>query len=168
MKFLKLALIGAALAYGTVIAWDPTVYRLIDWADLVFHEAGHIVFGLFGNRFLTIAGGSIMQLLIPALAVSAFIKSRQHASIAVAGIWLGQSFMNVSVYARDARTMDLQLITGKGVGHDWNNMLFMLDMLQYDQLIGDILYLTGLTVMICLAVWGSYKVITEPAYRRAL
>jgi hypothetical protein len=58
--------------------------------------------------------------------------------------------------------MDLELITGKGVGHDWNNMLFMLDMLLHDQLIGDVLHATGVIVMLAFAGWGSYKVITGP------
>ncbi|MBN4080005.1 hypothetical protein JYT60_02085, partial [bacterium AH-315-C08] len=33
--------------------------------NLVFHEAGHVLFSIFGNQTLTILGGSLNQLLIP-------------------------------------------------------------------------------------------------------
>jgi hypothetical protein len=40
--------------------------------NLVFHEAGHILFSVFGNDTLTTLGGSLNQLLIPFIAISAF------------------------------------------------------------------------------------------------
>jgi hypothetical protein len=33
--------------------------------DLVFHEAGHVLFAPFG-RFMTTIGGSLMQVIVPA------------------------------------------------------------------------------------------------------
>ena len=38
--------------------------------NLPFHEAGHILFSPFG-RFMTILGGSLMQLLVPAVCAAA-------------------------------------------------------------------------------------------------
>jgi hypothetical protein len=42
------------------------------------------------------------------------------------------------VYAADARTRDLPLITGDIYTHDWFNILADLGMLQYDALLGNI------------------------------
>ena len=39
---------------------------------LVFHEAGHVIFGLCGNEFLRVAGGTLGQLLMPLALLVAF------------------------------------------------------------------------------------------------
>ncbi|MBL8513166.1 MAG: hypothetical protein JNJ55_04170, partial [Betaproteobacteria bacterium] len=39
---------------------------------LVFHEAGHVLFLLFGE-FMTIAGGTLMQLIMPAVLCGALL-----------------------------------------------------------------------------------------------
>ena len=41
--------------------------------DLVFHEAGHMIFAPFG-RFMTVLGGSLLQCLIPVIAAIAFVR----------------------------------------------------------------------------------------------
>jgi len=58
--------------YGVVCALDPTIYRFLDRVDLVFHEAGHVIFGFFGE-FIGLLGGSLMQVLIPAIVTGYFI-----------------------------------------------------------------------------------------------
>ena len=64
---------------------DPV---LKDWAflssfihsvNLVFHEAGHVLFAVFGNQTLTILGGSLNQLLIPLIVLITFIYKRDTA-----------------------------------------------------------------------------------------
>ena len=41
------------------------IYFLTDNLNLIIHESGHTIFGIFGWRFLTVLGGTLMQLLIP-------------------------------------------------------------------------------------------------------
>ncbi len=40
--------------------------------NLVFHEAGHVIFMPFG-RFITVLGGTLNQLLIPFVVLCAFL-----------------------------------------------------------------------------------------------
>ena len=39
---------------------------------LVFHEAGHVIFSVFG-RFMAVAGGTLLQLLVPLALMVAFV-----------------------------------------------------------------------------------------------
>jgi hypothetical protein len=44
--------------------------------NLIFHEAGHVVLMPFGE-FMTILGGSLMQLIVPGVIVYVFLL-REH------------------------------------------------------------------------------------------
>ncbi len=63
----KAAFIAIIAIYVAVCAASPSTYRFLNRVDLVFHEAGHVIFGFFGE-FIGILGG-IMQVLIPAIVV---------------------------------------------------------------------------------------------------
>src|SRR5215467_8039838 len=46
--------------------------------DLIFHEAGHILFSPFGDFMMTL-GGSLMQVMVPIVCAVAFLTtSRDH------------------------------------------------------------------------------------------
>ena len=71
--------------------------------DLVFHEAGHVVFRPFGN-FMTMLGGSLGQLLMPLICfLVLLIKTRDTFGACVALWWFGQNFMDLAPYINDAR-----------------------------------------------------------------
>ena len=40
---------------------------VVDNVSLLIHEAGHMIFGIFGWRFLGILGGTLLEILIPFL-----------------------------------------------------------------------------------------------------
>ena len=65
---LKLAVAVIAALYFLWCAYDPYQWHLIDGVNLVIHEAGHLIFSPFGE-FMTIAGGSLFQVIMPALFV---------------------------------------------------------------------------------------------------
>ena len=123
-------------------------YTWIDNADLVIHEAGHIFFIFFG-KFIHFAGGTLMQILLPSLIAWYFLRNRYRTGLQVSLLWLGQNFINISVYAADARARALPLLGGNKAGHDWHYMLNALGLLEYDQIIGYILW--GTAVLIFLA-----------------
>ena len=50
--------------------------------DLVFHEAGHIIFSPLG-RFMTVLGGSLLQFLIPVIAAIAFVRQDEPFGAAI-------------------------------------------------------------------------------------
>ena len=70
--------------------------------DLVFHEAGHIIFLPFG-RFMTVLGGSLLQVLIPVIAVVAFVRQEEPFGAAICAWWAGQNLVDLAPYIADAR-----------------------------------------------------------------
>lgn len=112
--------------YFLWIAWDPMQGSFLDNVDLPIHETGHLLFRPFGE-FLGVAGGSIFQVLFPAVFVGYFIWQQSYYSASVVLLWVGQSILNLWVYVADAVVMKLVLTSGftgsEGSFHDWNYLL---------------------------------------------
>lgn len=106
-------------------------YTWIDNADLVIHEAGHFFFMFFG-KFIYIAGGTLMQIILPSFIAWYFFRNIYRTGMQVSLLWLGQNFINISVYAADARTQKLPLLGGNKVYHDWHYLLGELHILHLD------------------------------------
>ncbi len=105
-------------------------YSLIDNFHLVAHEAGHFILGMFGEVIMFM-GGTIMQLAIPGLLVLYFYLNRMRLLFQAGVVLEGHSFINVSIYAADAQTMELRLFGPPGAKHDWNWMLNHFGILRY-------------------------------------
>ena len=120
-------------------------YTWIDNADLVIHEAGHFFFMFFGE-FIHFAGGTLMQILLPLLIAWYFFRNMYRTGLQVSLLWLGQNFINISVYAADARSRVLPLLGGNKAGHDWHYMLGRLNLLEYDHTIGYVFW--GISILI--------------------
>jgi hypothetical protein len=148
--------------YGIVCALSPKTYRFLDYVNLIFHEAGHPLFGLFGE-FIGALGGTLMQLLVPAIVAGYFFFYNQQWSGTVVLFWLGQSFFNVSVYVKDARARALPLLGDDPSAHDWSFILGGLGLREYDQGIGTLVYLTGLLALIASIAGGLYFSMEEPS-----
>jgi hypothetical protein len=129
--------------------------------NLVFHEAGHVLFRPFG-RFMTILGGSLAQLLMPLIVMGTLVvQNRDNFGASLGLWWFGQSFMDLAPYIRDARSLELMLLTG-GTGrdipgtHDWENILRELDLLSYDHAIASCADTLGALLMLTAFLWGGY------------
>ncbi len=155
VNLFKAGFVGLLAVYGFLCAASPGTYRFLDRVDLVFHEAGHVFFGFFGE-FIGILGGSLMQVLVPAVIVVYFIIHRQVYSAAVTMFWVGQSLFNVSVYAKDARARVLPLLGDDISAHDWHNILGRLHLLSWDQAIGSAIYTVGLIALTTSILAGLY------------
>ena len=151
----KLVVAILASIYFFWCAYDPYQWHLIDGVNLVIHEAGHLVFSPFGE-FMMIAGGSLFQVIMPALFVGYFVYQHQFYSAALVLFWVGESILNVSVYAGDAVALQLPLLGGEGSTHDWNYMLSSLNLLGSTTQIAGAIRLLG-TIVIALAAFGSFK-----------
>lgn len=128
--------------------------------NLAFHEAGHILFIPFG-RFMTVLGGSLMQVLMPLIIMGAFLlKNRDAVGGAVGLWWAGQNLMDVAPYINDARDLNLTLLggyTGKEVeGHDWEWLLLHTRLIRYDHTFGHAAHNLGIAVMVLALCWGGY------------
>ncbi len=131
----------------------PFLLAAISWIDLFIHEAGHLFFGVFG-RFMNILGGSVMQLLIPLVSVVVLFRTTRLIST-FALFWLGENFVNVSIYVRDATRMKLRLISPAAT-HDWNYLLGQLNLLGATDSIADVIFSVGLIVCLTGIVYGAF------------
>ena len=128
MRWVKFALVAGLAIWTIQFARTPLSDDAMDsflhLPDLVFHEAGHIIFSPFG-RFITVLGGSLMQVLVP---------------------------VDLAPYIADARALQLILLgghTGAEVeGHDWEYILTQLRVTHLDHQIGMTAYAIGLLIMI--------------------
>jgi hypothetical protein len=135
----------AVLAQGLALQ-DGAVLAFIHGIDLVFHEAGHVIFGFFGE-FLAVLGGSLTQVLMPVIATVAFLRTRQWASGAVTLFWTGQSLTDVAIYAADGRARALPLLA-EGLIHDWHYLLGRLGLLPSAEIIGRAIFALGALTMV--------------------
>ncbi|MBI1939678.1 MAG: hypothetical protein HYS25_16335 [Ignavibacteriales bacterium] len=120
----------------------------IDYVNLLIHEGGHGIFGIFGNKYIYTLGGTVMQVLIPGMFVVFYLINKKKATAQIFLIWLGQNILNISIYVSDARAQQLPLIGGKKVYHDWTYLLSEVGLLQQDIFIGQIFYFFGIAAFI--------------------
>lgn len=94
--------------------------------DLAFHEAGHLFLLPFG-RTAHFLGGTLGQIAVPVVLAVSFLRREQPLGAAFCLWWLGENFVNVSIYMADARTLALPLLGGGE--HDWNELFFRFGLL---------------------------------------
>lgn len=153
---------AAALAAGTaLLLWSQAtrgfLAAVIDGANLLFHEAGHPIFGLFGSRFLLYLGGTIGQLAFPAVAAAVFAQRRQPASFAAALVWIGVNLVNVGRYAADAEARVLPLLAADESEHDWWNLLGMMGLRHRATLIGGAIAAAGWAAQVAAPAWVGWR-----------
>lgn len=137
--------------------------------DFGMHELGHVLFIPFGE-FMTIAGGSIFQVLFPMLWVVAFTLKRWYFAACLSIAWIGYNLFDVAAYAGDARDRLLPLATfatDYDSAHDWYQILTRLDMLHADKQIAaglrvaaTVFVLTGIVLASALVLrmaWRAYQ-----------
>lgn len=126
---------------------NPDFWNLLDGVNLLIHEAGHFIFLIFGE-FISIAGGSFFQLLVPILFIGYFIKKRDFTGASFAVFWLGTSLFHLATYIGDAQEMALPLLV-EGTIHDWNYLLTRTNVLQFDDVFANCTRMLG---WICMYV----------------
>jgi hypothetical protein len=72
---LALLVLGAMVLARGLTPPESGVVAFLHLVNLVFHEAGHVIFGVLG-RFLGILGGSLNQVLTPAICAGYFVWHR--------------------------------------------------------------------------------------------
>lgn len=146
-------------AYFLWCAWDPYQWHLIDGANLIIHEAGHMIFMPFGE-FVMIAGGSLLQVLMPAIFVFYFYRKGNPYSAGLVMLWVGESLLNVSVYAADSIRMQLPLLGGQDSMHDWNYLLDRTGLLAATPKVAGLIRICGTLVIaggLILSVMNAIK-----------
>lgn len=145
------------------------VLAFVHLIDLVFHEAGHVIFGILG-RFMGMLGGSLNQVLIPAVCTGYFLWHRQPAAAAVMLFWTGESLVDVAIYVADGRDMALPLLA-EGLVHDWNWILSELSLRNHAPALGRIVFVAGVSVLaaaVALLAADAWRVAGRPGSARVL
>lgn len=152
----------AALAlFAIVLAWSHLtrgfLAAVVAGADLVFHEAGHPIFGLLGSRFLMFLGGTLAQLALPIAAAVGFARTRRPGSFAVAIVWLGFNLVDVGTYAADGSARALPLLAPDEDSHDWWNLLGMLGVREHSRGIGGTIAAIGWLLWAGAPAWSAWS-----------
>lgn len=153
---LKLAgfLLGLAAFLGLLFASEPGFVFGLDHANLLFHEAGHPIVGLFSNRLETY-GGTMGQLTFPVVLAVSFWRKGLAISFAASVIWFFENWLNIARYMADARALELPLVGGGD--HDWNTILTRWNELSYDTEIAGVVRFIGWTGMTLAALWVGWR-----------
>lgn len=116
-----LAIIVLVLIMGWFAFVQGERVPLLGYADLGFHELGHML-ALVAPELVHFLAGSTTQVLVPlGLVVYFWFRRRDYAGVAFCLAWAGASAQDVSVYVADAPYQRLPLIGGGH--HDWATIL---------------------------------------------
>ena len=150
------------LATKNLMGSDSTVLYLVHNVNLVFHEAGHWIFGIFGNEMLGIFGGSLNQALIPAIVAASFWLKRDAMGFAFGLFWFFENLLDIAVYMADARALVLPLIGGLGEdAHDWRNLFFRFGLIDQDTTIAAYTQVIGWVGMGTVWAWFLLRYLTS-------
>ena len=129
--------------------------------NLVFHEAGHVIFSPFG-KFITVLGGTLGQLLMPLIVMLTFtFKQHNNFGASIGLWWLGQSLMDCAPYINDANDLQLVLLGGvtgldKPGFHDWQYLLYETGLFDRERELAMGADLLGSFIMIVSMAWGAW------------
>ena len=128
---------------------------------LPFHEAGHYaIFRWFGAFIMTL-GGTLGQLLMPAILSGALLVKRRDPFGAAIFFWLlGFSTIDMAIYMYDAFDPKLMLLGGQtgqeSDGHDWQNLFGDMGLLPRARGIGRFFGFVGAATMLAALGWAAW------------
>ena len=131
---------------------------------LVFHEAGHVILRVFGE-WMGVLGGTLGQLLVPAvLCVALLVRIRDPFGAAI-GLWfVGISLLDVAPYMYDALHPQLMLLTGttgEDGPHDWIDLFSSLGWRPSAQAIGTATHRLGALVVLLALAWAASVLVLQ-------
>lgn len=141
--------------------------------DAVFvpiHEGGHLLFRFFGE-LLSVAGGTFLQLFVPAALAAHFVLRRQAQGVAFCGFFVFEQCLPIAQYMADARAQELPLLTvgdGGDVIHDWNYLFNKMGVLAHDAQIAAAVRAIGWIGMIGVVAWFLWRGIRDGAPAKRL
>lgn len=160
---------GRAAALALLAAWGvflaaadfrnpPEGFSFMHAILLPIHEAGHVLFALFGE-FLRIAGGSLFQLLLPlGIGAAFYVKQRDPFGAATCLWWAGASLVDLAPYIYDSLEPQLILLgghTGEDGPHDWIYLLSRFGAIPRAHGLGTAAHHLGALVMVGGVAWAA-------------
>jgi hypothetical protein len=147
---------GFVVFVALVFKSEPGFVMPLDFANLLFHEAGHPIYGMLSER-LAVYGGTMGQLTFPAILAVSFWRKREAVAFGAVVIWLFENFLNIARYMADARALALPLVGGGE--HDWNDIFFRWRVLSYDREIAAVtraIGWVGIAAAVGFLAWRAY------------
>jgi len=167
---LRVTLLAGLFLFGLRLAFIPVsdpqsetsfLLNTMHAINLVFHEAGHLLLSFLGE-FITVLGGTLMQLIVPMVFTVYFILWRQDSFAAAATFWwFGENFIDIAPYIYDAHDLNLILLgghTGKEGPHDWEYILGTLGLIEQSHAIAWMAWGLGCLIMLAAVAWGGLLV----------
>lgn len=130
--------------------------------DVVFvpiHEGGHLLFRFFG-QWISVAGGTFLQLFAPFALAVYFAFKRHVTGTAFCAFFFFEQLLPIATYMADARAQQLPLLTvgdGSYVIHDWNYLFASLGILSDDTQIAAIVRFIGWFGMFAVVGWLVWR-----------
>lgn len=129
-------------------------YFFIDNLTLFVHESGHVIFGIFGWEFLTVLGGTLMEVLIPILIFLSGLFYKQPKTCQLGLFWCSFALYDTSAYCLDAKLRALPLIGNlPKSAHDFYNLLTMTHSMPYYRHFAWGLYIAGFILFLLSMAW---------------
>jgi len=159
----RVALLAVFALWGLRLSWmdyrdGEMMTSFIHGPLLVFHEAGHVLFRLFGE-WVAVLGGSLFQVLLPLVLSGALLWKNRDPFGASIGLWLaGVSVMDVAPYMYDAWEPRLTLLgggTGNDSFHDWIYLFDSMNQLHHAQRTGATAHAVGVAIVLLAIAWGA-------------
>lgn len=126
---------------------------------LPIHEAGHVFLIPFGE-FMTILGGSLLQLALPmGIAIAFVIRNRDNYAAALGLWWASVSLLDLSPYIYDSLHPQLTMLgghTGEDGPHDWIYLLGVFGQLDQAQRWGALVHTSGAALAVLALLWAAY------------
>jgi hypothetical protein len=138
---------------------------MIDLVFIPIHEGGHLLFRFFG-QWISVAGGTFLQLFTPFALAVYFALNRQVAGTAFCSFFFFEQFLPISTYMADARAQELPLLTvgdADYVIHDWNYLFGSLGVLNHDTAIAGAVRALGWLGMCATVAWLIVRAWTSAA-----
>ena len=131
---------------------------LFHTVNLVFHEAGHILFMPFGI-FIMKLGGTLLQCLVPLIFLIYFLKERESFAASTMFWWFGQNFLDISPYVYDAKRLSLPLTSGRTGradpnSHDWYWLLNRMGVREHCESIALFIENLGILLLLLALTWS--------------
>lgn len=145
----RAALIAAlALFYSRWLSRE-NYFSFLDFVNLAVHEAGHLFLGFFG-RFIMMLGGTLFQLLLPAVCLFHLLRRGANIGWQLCLFWIGESLLNISIYAGDAIRQELPLVGGGE--HDWTYLLTATGLIAHTEGVARFIFFCG-SAVIAASLW---------------
>jgi hypothetical protein len=159
----KSAFIGWTVAYTLFLLYaaaNTSGFLLLDHANLMIHEAGHVFFS-WGGYYTQILGGTLGELIVPVVCLLLFLYRGETQAIAFAAFWFFENFLYIATYMGDARAAALPLVGSDE--SDWAILFTHWGVLHLDRTIAAWMRGLGWLGMIATVAWLAWMYFRNPA-----